>query len=374
MDAGSPPLDFTEVGSRCPLVGYDGGAGSFEVGSVMAVGTHVEALAAADVNGDGRTDLVVVDQAWPGTLNVLLNRGARRFDPPLKRPDDMNGNFPGPLALGDVDGDGLADAIVGNWVGGNISVFRNLGGSPGAIDHYPATGNARGVAVADVDGDQRLDIVVADDSGIGTFVHRGAAALFRDKTMPSGYLACLVAADFDGDGRPDLAGCRFPSDEIVVWHNAGGGAFDRPLTLPAGGPWRAATGNVQGGRFQDLLVIDLRAPRFYRSQRPFGFDTPVIIPSIPLFDPQSAVIGDLDGDGSGDVLFAAVHRLFLAVSREGGRAFDPPLELPGPSYEGGYGGTGVVIADLDGDGDNDIAELVAFGGPPGVRVLWNRCR
>jgi hypothetical protein len=165
----------------------------------------------ADLNGDGRPDIVVANRAGgrgPTTSASIAVAGVSTATAsPFSRESATT------ITPADVDGDGDIDLVVPNRDGGQSFVYRNTGGtgSPtfSAMPFGPSDANVRIAAVADLDGDQRQDIVVIDEA-------RGAAAYFGMRE--GGYAAAvpldvrtrvpyaLAVADLNRDGLVDIGG------------------------------------------------------------------------------------------------------------------------------------------------------------------------
>ena len=191
-------------GTFQPAVAYDSG------------GTTVSSVAVADVNGDGRPDLVVVDQcgggncANPGTINVLLGNGDGTFQRPV--PYGSGGQVPRSVAVADVNGDGKPDLVITNP--GTVGVL--IGNGDGTFKPavtYDSGGGPVSIAVADVNGDGKPDVVVAIECGdsscdglVGVLLGNGDGSFQAAVTFGSGgsYASWAVVADVNGDGEPDL--------------------------------------------------------------------------------------------------------------------------------------------------------------------------
>src|SRR5262249_22797629 len=147
----------------CVGVLLNTGGGTFGAPALHALGLGCWTVAAADLDGDGRPDLVTTSSAG---VSVLLNTGGGQLAAPVDyTPVGFN------LAIADVNGDGHPDLVTDA-----VDVLLNLGGGTfGAPVHYPAGFDIDiyGVAVADLDGDSNLDIVVGDFGTNGVVVHFG---------------------------------------------------------------------------------------------------------------------------------------------------------------------------------------------------------
>ncbi|HRG96973.1 MAG TPA: FG-GAP-like repeat-containing protein [Polyangiaceae bacterium] len=129
-----------------------------------------------DVNGDGKLDLVVADNgaqrfpSTPSTVGVLMNSGTGTFAPRV----DYPASTPISVAVGDVNGDGKPDLVVANGVSGTVSVLVNSGtGTFAPRVDYPTGTIPMSVALGDVDGDGKLDLVVSGPRFVSVLVNSG---------------------------------------------------------------------------------------------------------------------------------------------------------------------------------------------------------
>jgi hypothetical protein len=157
---------------------------------------------AADFNGDGKPDLVLASDTAP--LSILLGKGDGTFAAPSNI--NLSGN-PGWVVVGDFNNDGKLDLAAHVGVGGAVNIL--LGNGDGTFQ-TPLTFNAPGsqLVAADFNGDGKLDLAVLNDNAVkvDTFFGNGdgtfsAAASNAFNTNPGN----IVAGDFNGDGSPDLA-------------------------------------------------------------------------------------------------------------------------------------------------------------------------
>jgi hypothetical protein len=207
--------------------------------SVAAVdalaGLPVADGALADLDGDGDLDLfaqilATADGFGPGpTGMVLLNDGAGRFRDAGQRLGDAVGAS---VALGDMDGDGDVDALVGHRRG--AAVWINQGGAQGGeagrfagSERAVAGDRTRHVVLADLEGDGDLDAVLVGRRRVTFWRNDGQASFTRaDQTIPIAKLQDLTAGDFNGDGLPDLFVVAYAQQKpYQVWFNDGAGGF-----------------------------------------------------------------------------------------------------------------------------------------------------
>ncbi len=367
-------------------------------------GYYAYSVAIADINGDGRADMLVADECVDlndcnktgGLVAVLLGNGDGTFQPAV--PYRSGGEAPTGLAVADINGDGKQDVLVANEIcfprgpdcaAGEGSVGVLLGNGDGAFQSVVTYGSggdeASSVAVADVNGDQKLDVVVANSctspgcspdnhglvgvllgQGDGTFHPvvsyasgaEGASSIAITDVNEDGKLDLLVAnacnpcqgdaigavgvllgngngtfqqavtyssgggsdlslavADVNGDGKPDLVVGNFYSDTVGVLLGNGDGTFQQVATYASGAPFPQAVvvADVNGDDKPDLLVANsCRTPDCgFRAlvgvllgNGDGTFQTAVIYRSAVHGSPHGFAVADVNGDHNPDVLVA----------------------------------------------------------------------
>ena len=322
-----------------PKTDYPTGAGPFSV-------------ALADVNGDGRPDLVTTNRD-ANTASVRLNAGAGVFSP---KTDYPTGAGPLSVALADLNGDGRLDLVTANFFANTASVLLGTGaGTFGPKTDYPAGTGSLSVALADVNGDGRPDLATANAFANTASVLLGTGAgVFGPKTdYPTGAAPYGVAlADVNGDGRPDLVTVNTDANTASVRLNAGAGVFGAKTDYPTGvGPFSAALADVNGDGRPDLVTAnyqdDTASVLLNAGAGVFGPKTDYPIGAAPY----KAVLVDVNGDGRLDLVAAANAAASASVLLGTGTgAFGAKT-----AYPTGGGPSSVALADVNGDGRPDLA-------------------
>jgi FG-GAP-like repeat/FG-GAP repeat len=282
-------------------------------------------VAVGDLRANGTLDLVT-DNINTNTVSVLLGNGDGTFQAPVQYAVDHNSWQV--VALGDVNGDGKLDIVV---AGSTTSVL--LGNGDGTFQ--PAITTSFGAALgqlvdfklADVNGDGKLDIVAVNSFGsqpVLTIALGNGDGTFR---QPYSYNApgfipnSIAVADFNGDGNPDVA---IASKETFF--------------------------NPETGEFETTGAVTI----FLGTGGGF-FGAPRSINPVP--GAGSILVGDFNGDGILDLLTvnstADHHDSISVMFGNGDGTFQQPVFTPRP--EGGLGAS--VAADFNGDGILDVAAV-----------------
>jgi hypothetical protein len=199
------------------------GSGGFAVSTVLNLPGTPFTVAAGDLDGDRKTDLVVTRS---NGLTLLFGDGAGGI---RAQSDILPGSSPIYPVVADVNGDGRPDIIVGS--GNSVLIVPGNGdGTFGAPLALPANSYANRALVADLNGDGIPDLaVIGGDGVLDIFLGSGGGSFQSAGTMPVGNPgASVLTADFDGDGVPDL------SVGTAILIGLGDGHFESPQTLGAG--------------------------------------------------------------------------------------------------------------------------------------------
>ena len=253
---------------------------SFAPQQTFGTGSNPANLVFKDVNGDGRLDLLVANRN-DNSLSVLVNTTAPGASVPsfANQETFATGTTPLGLAVGDLNGDGLPDVVILNFVDNTLSVLLNTTvlGEASVTPDFPQTTFASGagpnsVAVGDLNGDGKPDIITANehDNTISVLVNTttpGSPTLSfaNQQTFGGAYQTprFLTVADVNGDGKPDVLTAYYDSDVVAVLLNgtvtgSTTVSFTSSVTLATGSskPRSVSVGDVNGDGKPDVLVTD----------------------------------------------------------------------------------------------------------------------
>ena len=258
----------------------------------------VQALAGADLDGDGRVDLALACSAASSSgLAVCRGKGDGTFETQVTYP---TGNTPSGVAVCDLDGDGDVDVALSSSTGASVSVLRNAGNGTFAFktDYPVGTGPGR-LVLEDFNTDGAADIAVLHSSGkVSVLLNAGNSAFSPAVAYSVGTtLTDLLASDFDLDGDADLVTANGSENRLSLLSNNGTGTFaSSPLDLGTP-PFRLAAADYDGDGISDLAVTGQSSSRLLLLLgNGHGYQAPLDYPiwrapGIPL-----AADYDLDGD------------------------------------------------------------------------------
>lgn len=259
---GDTKLDLISANSGVGNVTVRLGAGDGTFGNAIATaigtGTSPYAVAAGDLNNDGKIDIVTANNQ-NNTLGVRLGSGDGNFTTPAGAVPTTAAS-PVDIAIGDLNGDGKRDVVVANNASNNISVFLGNGDGTfqtGVTTSVTNNGRPTALILADFNGDQKLDFATANSMTNDVTVRLGdgnGGWGLTSNPMNLNAPADLVAADFNGDSKLDLAVVNGGAGTARVYVGSGDGTFISVAT-PAIGTG-SNTRSIAAGDFNADGVAD----------------------------------------------------------------------------------------------------------------------
>src|SRR6266516_987987 len=234
---GSPDLAVMDSVAKTIAILLGDGTGHFAPagGSPGHVNGTPRSVVAADVNGDGRPDLVVPVANSSGRvtgIEVLLGDGSGGFSEAPGSPVSILAGADISVAVADLDGDGKADLAVANTQKNEISVLRGAGtGAFGPLTTVGSARNPHDIAIGDFDGNGKPDLAALVSNGVAVLLGDGLGSFHAPAGSPlPGSGDDLAVADLNGDGKSDIATSSADGGSVSVWVATGGGAF-RPAAF-----------------------------------------------------------------------------------------------------------------------------------------------
>ena len=323
------------------------GSGSFVLSGSYLVGSLPQSVVAADVNGDGKKDLICANRG-SGTVSVLMNNGSGSFT--VTSSPGVGATSPNSVASGDVNGDGKADVVTANYLGNSLSVLTNNGtGAFGVAGVLTLEGHGYSIAIADVNADGNLDLIgaVPDFGKLVIFTNNGSG-LFTQASTPfsTGDPHCVIAADLNADGKMDLVTANVTINALKVLTNNGSGIFTLASSPAVGrSPESVTATDVNGDGKLDLIsansLTNTLSVLTNVGNGNFALDTTVTI-GIVGANPSCVAAADLNGDGRLDLASANTMNTLSVVFNYVGFYFN------GAFTGDGAGLTGLNAANLTG--------------------------
>jgi hypothetical protein len=340
-------------------------------------GSLPASIAAADIDGDGLQDLVVTNNV-SSTMSVYRNTSTPGTISLAARVEFATGDAPWSVAIGDLDGDGKPEVAVTNFLSNTVSVFKNTG-TTGTIAFAPKTDLATGlsphtVAIGDLDGDGKPDLAVTNtlsstislfrnQSSSGTMVFATKTDITTGTDEPSG----IAIGDLDGDNKSDLVitndNFNLTTEATVsmsVWKNmssSGNFFFTSKVNYDSGDAYNVSLGDLNGdGKLEVIVAKSNSGVLVYQNISATGniqLTSPV---TYYANSPYNIAMGDLDGDNMPDLAVANFTSQMVSILKN--KVTDPAIVSFTPTIA--VTGTTVTINGANFKG----ATAVSFGGVP----------
>ena len=339
-----------------------------------STGTNAHGVTLANLNGDGKLDMVVAN-AGASTVTVRLGNGDGSFGPGS---NFATGTTPKSVAVADLNADGNQDLVTADQDSNTASVLLGNGnGTFGAKTSYPVCAGTHEPTIGNFNGDGRPDIALACwggsvisvllNAGNGTF---GSAINSTAAAAPHS----LVARDFDLDGKTDLAVADHDAASVSILRGNGNGTFQSPVNYSVGtGPHSLRIGDFNRDGVADLVTANDGSNNvsILRGNSNGTFAASVNYATGPV--PKSVAVGDFNADGNWDVVTANTAGNYPSgASNPGG---DQVSLLRGngtggfaapENYVAGNTPFSVVVGQLNADTQPDLVTANWFGNDASV--------
>lgn len=342
-------------------VATNDGSGSFTVTQEVPVDPPLfMRVLAIDLDQDDALDIVAFAAPADSSVHHFMNDGTGTFT--------YAGAIPGlftpyRLLAHDMDDDGRVD-LIGSYR--NISWHRNLGGGqfdPG-IMLFDTPEHAQAGGIADLDQDGAVDIVTTSHIGNAVDWHRnnGSSEYTRNR-LAHNLEGTAIAADLDGDGRPDHV---VASSEELAWFRNAGDGYEERRTIIGGSFRNAYAADPDGDGDVDLVLVPTVMPPIISwvqnlGNGTFGGEQTIVTTEDEILPLRALLVTDINNDGAVDLVYAlSIPAQVWVATGDGSGGYGTPQPLldigtTDPDIRS------MQLADMDLDGINDL--VLGFGSP-----------
>jgi hypothetical protein len=319
---GDGKLDLVSANNDSPGSGgsltvlTNNGSGVFGFNATLTAGKNPYCVVAADVNGDGKVDLISANAGGDNTLTVLTNNGSGGFALSATLPTGNTGNsaggYPFWVAAADLNGDGKIDLISANFFANTLTVLTNNGsGVFGSNATLNVGGGPAFVLAVDVNGDGKLDLISVNyesrplGNTLSIYTNNGSGVFGSNATVYAGpNPKCVVPIDIKSDGKPDLVVANENPNWLTVLTNNGSGVFGSNATLNVGSyPASVVAADIYGDGSPELICANTGGTLTVMTNNGSGgFGSNATINVNPL--PVCVIAADVNGDARPDLITA----------------------------------------------------------------------
>jgi hypothetical protein len=375
------------------------GDGTFQAPVLTPIPSNesCSSIVVGDVNGDGKDDIVVINQSAcsgnsTSSIDVLIGSGNGSFTA-AHHYDVTSTNLPGGT-LADITGDGKLDLVVVDQAS-PANVWTLLGNGDGTFQTPTSVAlsgeSGNGAAFTDLNGDGLLDLVEMDFSTnklttyLATSPTTYANAVSYD-TSDAVYDACsLTAGDLTGDGKAEIVNANCRDNTLTVYVNNGDGTFQTGvyyaggLSAPNGTtadlyPAAISIADVNGDGKADIISIndDSADVTILLGNGDGTVNVPSIGYAVGGFPGQPAIVGDFNGDGNVDLVVSDLEFDLVFLKGYGDGTFRSALDYFAPYPDDTPDGVTVATGDFNGDGNPDFVLGNCCATNAGITVFLSR--
>ena len=341
----------------------------------ISVGAQPDGIMVADVDGDGKQDLVYA-QRNANNIAVRLGVGDGTFA--AASTYGSGGTGPVELAVADFTGDNKLDIAVANSTGNTVGVLVNSGTGTFAAAKTVAVTSPHGLAAGDVNGDGKLDVVVSNQvTAVNVFIGDNTGALVAASPAAVGVGANpldVALGDLNGDGKLDIVATNFNDKTLSIRLGNGNGTFGNTNTvLTNAGPVGVAVADLNGDKNLDVVVANQTAGNasLFFGDGQGGLAMPVTLTTGN--GTRQVEIVDLNRDGILDLAFTNSAGGNVGIYLGNGQG----------TFAGFTGATlftvgtspyGIATGDFNGDGNRDFVTTDFNGNTLSVMLATEQCK